>query len=601
MQSDIFAQHKWCLRMITLTKEQESVCTVNSLDEVEHMSIIACAGSGKTITAVRRFIEIYKYLYKKECIALFSYSNIAVSTFYSEINKLLNLKSSSSVRISTFDSFLTEFIIRPHGNRAMQCTTPPFLITGSESFLEWPNYKVFANVKIRGQIKRIPFRIDELCLKPGNNKLDFYVKLENTPYVVEDSEALSKIFNLGKLGGYTHQLRSYWVLLILANEPRIIDIISHKFPHILIDEAQDIGFLHQDIIEKLSNKTKITLIGDPNQAIYDFAHADGSFLANFSAQHNCLSGNITENYRSINIITSLANKLSGTNSVSKQCSKYNFYGVFYQSYKQSTESEIPKSYASILTAEGYDPSQAAILCRSNDLVKKLLADTNFCGQGITKKFAESVIERDTNRDPIKSFNKFVKAIFLLMQDVPSEVPRKIYSSSWDTDTINLRRALWRFWRFPETGLPSSSLPAKTQWLYKLKTNLTSFLTSFATLSGLQVKNRWTSSIRSNELPDTPLYQGYTQHTIYHSHIRIDTVHKAKGESLDSILYVVTKSHLDALFDGTKTEEGRIGYVALTRARYLFILAIPENCVKTYAKKFTEFNIVALPHICTWSS
>ena len=42
-----------------------------------------------------------------------------------------------------------------------------------------------------------------------------------------------------------------------------------------------------------------------------------------------------------------------------------------------------------------------------------------------------------------------------------------------------------------------------------------------------------------------------------------------------------KGHVRALLNGTSTEEGRIGYVALTRARDLFVLAVPDNCLAEF--------------------
>ena len=76
-------------------------------------------------------------------------------------------------------------------------------------------------------------------------------------------------------------------------------------------------------------------------------------------------------------------------------------------------------------------------------------------------------------------------------------------------------------------------------------------------------------------------------------IRVETVHQVKGESIDAVLYVAKKPNIDALLAGTDTEEGRIGYVAVTRARNLFWLAVPDSCLKTLrndliAAGFEEF-------------
>ena len=61
-------------------------------------------------------------------------------------------------------------------------------------------------------------------------------------------------------------------------------------------------------------------------------------------------------------------------------------------------------------------------------------------------------------------------------------------------------------------------------------------------------------------------------------IRVDTVHQAKGESLDAVLYMANREHVDALLAGVGTEVGRIGYVAVTRARNLLWLGVPANAL-----------------------
>ena len=580
--------------MMQLTSEQEAVCSLKCIDDIYHMSIIACAGSGKTLTATRRLFEIYKLLENKESVALFSYSNIAVSTFYNELSKILSIREDNPIHISTFDSFLTEFIISPHGKRLMGCKSSPFLISGSESFLEWPNYKIYVDVNVRGRVINLPFRIDELYIKQNGEKIAFYVSKNNMTYDVDIQEAYAKIKQIGKLGGYTHILRSLWVALILDAEPKLVDILSKKFPYILIDEAQDIGFLHAHIIELFSNKSKITLIGDPNQAIYNFAHADGSFLQDFARNKCDGQKTITCNWRSIESITTLASKLSGTNITSKKFHLNDFHGVFYKTYDQGKEGELKNDYVSLLMSKGYELQHSTVLCRSNDMVNKVLCKRPSSGDGKTKFFAESAIERDTHREPRIAFNKFVKGIFSLMADVPADIPKKILNATWDANSLRLRRMLWKFWRSHETGLPSSSLPAKSEWLACLRNNLSVFLPEFSEVSSLQLNDAWGRSIRSNNLPDGHLHKSHPQPELSTPHIRIDTVHKAKGESLDSVLYVATKSHLDAFLGGTGSEEGRIGYVALTRARYLFIIAIPASCVKDYATRLAELNIAPLP-------
>lgn len=56
-------------------------------------------------------------------------------------------------------------------------------------------------------------------------------------------------------------------------------------------------------------------------------------------------------------------------------------------------------------------------------------------------------------------------------------------------------------------------------------------------------------------------------------IRVCTVHGAKRESIPAVLYVTNPQSLNSLLGDTVDEEGRIGYVAVTRAGDSLGLAI----------------------------
>lgn len=58
------------------------------------------------------------------------------------------------------------------------------------------------------------------------------------------------------------------------------------------------------------------------------------------------------------------------------------------------------------------------------------------------------------------------------------------------------------------------------------------------------------------------------------------------------MYAVTKKHAEELLEGTASEAGRIGYVAVTRARNLFVLAIPENAIKALVPKLEAIGFKA---------
>ena len=71
--------------MSALSDEQQTIVDA----PLEPMSVIACAGSGKTRTAVYRVIEMRRKLGEhRGRVALLSFSNVAVDTFRADFRAL---------------------------------------------------------------------------------------------------------------------------------------------------------------------------------------------------------------------------------------------------------------------------------------------------------------------------------------------------------------------------------------------------------------------------------------------------------------------------------------------------------------------------------
>src|SRR5277367_2753444 len=95
--------------------EQESI-----IDEVlVPLCVIACAGSGKTFTAVRRIDSVRSRMSSgRGHVALLSFSNIAVDVFgKTYLEDIAGRSERSRVCIETFDGFITTKILRPHAHR----------------------------------------------------------------------------------------------------------------------------------------------------------------------------------------------------------------------------------------------------------------------------------------------------------------------------------------------------------------------------------------------------------------------------------------------------------------------------------------------------
>jgi len=577
--------------MSGLTPEQQGVVDAPMVP----LCVIACAGSGKTKTAVHRVVQMRRNLGEaRGRVALLSFSNVAVDTFRRAYDDLAGSLPSnagrSRVDIDTLDGFITTHMIRPHCHRTMQSPRAAFLVTGDETFLEGFKFSTSS----------FPQSIKELKLAFVNGKEVFFYVFNEQPDLVDTSIARNLIAKLGRTGAYTHDLGRYWAYRALKEQPKLLAALARRYPHIVIDEAQDIGSVHQAILELLIGAgSRVTLIGDPNQGIYEFAGADGKFLIEYHQRAGVQQHSLKKNFRSAPCIVDLANGLCGRVDVAERPAPGTPHGAFFTGYKGDQHPQLISSFQGAMSAAGADIKRSAILCRAKKLAGTLRGDEAPVGQGLVKLFAAAAVLRDRRKDFLRAFQRVAVAVVALLDNAPHGLVSQITQPSNKPDDRKLRQAIWAFTRNPATGLPSSSLVCDKEWHAQLLARIKVLLTDLENDFGFTQVANLGNKISKKALPSTPLISAKDLADDDATALRIDTVHKAKGESLDAVLYVTTKEHVKEMLGGVTTELGRIGYVAATRARDLLWIAVPHNALKELrpaliAKGFVEVGAAAAP-------
>jgi superfamily I DNA/RNA helicase len=539
------------------------------------ISVIACAGSGKTRTAVRRLAEIRKLLGdQRGRVALLSFSNVAVDTFnqsYQTLARDMGVGAGGHrVEIDTLDGFITRNVLHPHAFRTMGARQAAYLVTGEESFLGGYN---FWN-------GTYPVNITQMQV--GARGADIYFYYANNEQIVElDTYNASEIVRrLGRTGAYTHNLGRYWCYRTLQDQPVILRALARRYPHILIDEAQDIGTLHQVILEQLIGAgVQVSLIGDPNQGIYEFAGANGRFLANYGKRAGVMGYGLTRNYRSVPSILSLANRLSGRGDAAERTAPHTRHGAFFIAYKTADREKLITGFQAAVLAADLKIERSAVLCRGRDAANKLAGHQAPAGQGLVKAFAQAALHRDKRQDYLSAFRLVASTITGLLADAPHGLTATITQPSRYPEARALRRLIWGFTRDPDTGLPSATLPADGQWHTQLLARVKALLALLERDHSLKAADKLGNKLAKKGLTAEPFMPAGDLGAGEDTRIRIDTVHQVKGESLDAVLYLATKEHVAALLDGVNSEVGRIGYVAVTRARNLLWLGVPANALK----------------------
>lgn len=557
--------------MIGNSSEQQAI--INA--PLAPMSVIACAGSGKTRTAVRRLAEMRRQLGDhRGRVALLSFSNVAVDTFAQGYQELLQDMSlgvgGGRVEIDTLDGFITRNILHPHAHRTMGADKAAYLVTGGEAFLNgftfWPG--------------QYPLSITFMQVGMLANALEFFYSHNDEVVKLNTADSLKLVHRLGRTGAYTHDLGRYWCYRTLQDQPDILRALVRRYPHILIDEAQDIGTMHQAIIEQLiAAGAHVSLIGDPNQGIYEFAGANGKFISEYGACPNVISYGLTRNYRSVPAILDLANRISVRGDVANRGVPATPHGIFFVPYKTSEREKLVESFQAAVVAAGLRIENSAVLCRGREMANKLAGNAAPVGQGLVKGFAWAALLRDKQQNYLGAFKLVAGCITGLLADPPHGFVKQITQPGRHPEARLLRRLVWSFTREASLGLPSSALLADTQWHPQLLAGVKGLLVTLEKDHGLKPADNLGNKLAKRGLPNAPLIAGEDLVANQMACLRIDTVHQVKGESLDAVLYLATKEHVSALLAGVGTEVGRIGYVAITRATDLVWLGVPINALK----------------------
>lgn len=235
-----------------LTDEQ-----INAVVHNDSMLLSACPGSGKTRTLVSKLYHIIdnseKLSIGKRKVAAITYTNIAADTIQ---ERLLSYGvESKSLWVGTIHALCLQWIVKPNINMI------PRLCGGFVVVDEYERETKLSELKEKYGFRSYD-NIDtalNLDYKPKypvgtrehNLTLDYHRYLAERKYIDFDL-----ILNI-----------SY---RLLKSNHKLCKRLGNLFYHILVDEYQDTSVMQYEILKFIikQKQTKITLIGDREQAIY---------------------------------------------------------------------------------------------------------------------------------------------------------------------------------------------------------------------------------------------------------------------------------------------------------------------------------------------
>lgn len=345
--------------------QEEIIHTVNG-----QLLVVACPGSGKTTTLLRRIhYMINEAKIPAQQILMVTFSSAAAKEMKTRYQKKFGM---DAVTFSTIHSMCMS-ILKKFGGYT------------KESILSDPReyfYEVLRKQKGINDINEfITGLITEISVI-NNNSIDLN---SYKPKCTKDKKLFLKLIN-----GY-QEYKEGWHLIdfddmlqkayeIMVNDKECLDFLRNKYRYIQVDEYQDTNLIQKDIIYLLAGQDgNLAVVGDDDQSIYAFRGAKPEIMLNFQKEYpKSKMVKMSTNYRSGKKIISEADRVIKSNTNRFQKDFIGFKpenGAVEYIVTEEKKDEILKIFSRIkkLLNDGENPSDIAVLFRTNRQAEKMAA------------------------------------------------------------------------------------------------------------------------------------------------------------------------------------------------------------------------------------
>jgi len=545
----------------------------------------ACPGSGKTHAAVMRFLRrIGESPSLLSGIAMLSFTNVAVDEVLQRSHQL-GITIHFPHFVGTLDAFMQKFLIQPHGHREMACPNRPFLAVEAADSGDLANE--FAFVQMEGprvKAKEPIWKVDCIETEPRPRFRAGRSSLSDADH----ARVMAIKRRYAQTGRYTHADASMWAYNLLKRDSRIVSALAARFPEIIVDEAQDTSAVHRSILTLLMRSgVNVTIVGDPDQCIYEFNAADARFFQSLiTAGHKPYE--LMENKRSTRTIVNSFRPFGtaiGMFSVIEPTTEDRYVAI----YDTTNIISLQQRFSRLIVDRNLCLQKCAIVVRSHSQLAQLLGSSALKNVASTalRYFIEAAVKRDDAKDYPETLRVAARAFKVLAHEF---LHSEEYDRQDSDSAQNWRNMVWAFARSPDY-LPQIDL-AGNDWHTRLKASVSKFLGEhgFSLKSSVGVRLK-TTGIDPRRSIREQFGEGSRD-------LRIDTIHQVKGETLSAVTLVASSRQEKHWIEHdmaapVKDELVRLAYVAMTRPQHLLVVAVPRETQENHLKKWESLGFVRL--------
>lgn len=540
----------------------------------------SCPGSGKTFVVANKMIrEVSSWKHKNKGIALLSFTNVANNEVNRQIQYISNIRKIGHPHfVGTIDSFISQWIFLPFGHLIMGCIDKPYLIQESSvSTIEYAK-KLWYGQCHASMCDPLDFYIDvDGTIKNLSKSMDNCTVIRKKPCVAFKNYCFAR--------GYATYMDAVCIALkLLETREDIGRLLSRRFPRLIIDEAQDTSAYQMKIVDKLSEygTDNIMIIGDPDQAIYEWRDADPSVFLDKYNNSDWDKHLLNENFRCSQKIcdaTVCFSTLEAKSIAVGDSADTNFKPLVLR-YDPKDKMKAIDEFLKICRNEDINitPTKVAVLVRGKTSLfgKDYSSIDNLWQSRESRLLSEATYERDLGSNSRAYslveqtlFGIFIKSDYLIKDIKPEEIEKTVSIDIWQKSvlefiskmpSVNTQLSVW--------AVATDSLINTIALKYGLVRNPNVKIK-------LKTKDSYCSDFLSQ--PIKCFYAKSDELEYMNS-----TIHAVKGMTFEAVLLLLsTTGKLTAKMINTKpimSEEIRTAYVAMTRAKKILVVAIP-NTVK----------------------
>lgn len=299
---------------LALSTEQEAA--VNS--DAKQLCILACAGSGKTTTLTRRIARLINDNgVDPSKVAAITFTVLAGDNLKYELSRVLKDRSATSrMFVGTIHSFCFQILIseRILSAEAFEpITESQQFILFTKNWSTWEIQQVDPTSDKSSLIERLMASFD--IVKMNSISLD---RLRNAhPEMARTYELYNEYLADNGFVDYADMLTK--VRYLLLNNKQARSHCAERFPYMFVDEYQDVDPIQAEIVDIFKRTADICVVGDDDQAIYQFRGADERNIQAFSQSVGCTTAALSENRRCPKNILAISE--SNINKVGKRLPK----------------------------------------------------------------------------------------------------------------------------------------------------------------------------------------------------------------------------------------------------------------------------------------